>query len=317
MKQEIVIEDVDYNPSATRSKDLSAESTNQVKSQTLKFRSLRNLKKHIRNNAQTEIVIPCPLGKETKSLSLRLLKGIIRTKSKMQKIRLAFNTTTMKQEIVVENMNCNRFATTSKDRSAQSRSMNKLTELSEFDQIYQRQVTDTPIFNCSSCETTFFKRDIFFVQQESQAKQTKIRKLSTGFENVKSCVENCYICKHCKRAIEHETIAKYAVPEQIRRNNGTRTLTELTELEERLVSLRFPFLQIKEMGHRHKKSQLGLTGGVINVPTNISRIQSALPQTIKDTDTVAVVLKKSLRFKSAYAFGRVRVHKVMKALKQL
>jgi len=195
--------------------------------------------------------------------------------------------------------------------------MNKLTELSKFDQIYQRQVTETPIFNCSLCERTFFKRDICFVKQEIQAKQNKIRKLSTSFENVKSRVENCYICKHCKKAIEHETIAKYAVPEQIRRNNATRTLTQLTELEERLVALRLPFLQIKEIGHRHKKLQLGLTGGVINVPTNISRIQSALPRTIKDTDTVAVVLKKSLRFKSAYAFGRVRVHKVMEALKQL
>ena len=71
------------------------------------------------------------------------------------------------------------------------------------------------------------------------------------------------------------------------------------------------------MGHRHKKPQLGLTGGVINFPTNISRIQSALPRTIKDTDTIVFVLKKSLRFKSAYAFGRVNIHKAMKPLKQL
>jgi len=114
MKQEIVIENVDYNPFATRSKDLSAQSKKSGKSETLRFRSLRNLKKHIRNNAQPEIVIPCPLGKETKSLSLHLLKGIIRKKSKTQKIRLAFNTTTMKQEIVIENMDYNPFATRSR-----------------------------------------------------------------------------------------------------------------------------------------------------------------------------------------------------------
>jgi len=71
------------------------------------------------------------------------------------------------------------------------------------------------------------------------------------------------------------------------------------------------------MSHRHKKPQLGLTGGVTNAPTNICVIQSVLPRNIKGTDTVAVVLKKHLKFKNAYAFGQVRVHIVMKALKQL
>lgn len=37
-------------------------------SETLRFQSLRNLKKHIRNNAQTEMITSRPLGKETKVL---------------------------------------------------------------------------------------------------------------------------------------------------------------------------------------------------------------------------------------------------------
>lgn len=63
------------------------------------------------------------------------------------------------------------------------------------------------------------------------------------------------------------------------------------------------------MACQHQLPQVGLTGGVMNVPTNICRIQS--------TNTVAVVLKKDLKFKSSYAFGRVQVHIYMKALKQL
>jgi len=79
-------------------------------------------------------------------------------------------------------------------------------------------------------------------------------KLSTSFDNVKYSVANAYICKHCKKAFEDDTIAKYTFPEQIERNNATRTLTQLIELEESLVALRLSFLQIKEMGNRKKSA---------------------------------------------------------------
>ena len=144
--------------------------------------------------------------------------------------------------------------------------MKKSTKTLTFEHEYRTRISDTPIFDYSHCERTFFKRDV------SCTKPSKILVNSTSFH-----ITNTYIFKYCKKAIENDTIPKFAIPEQIRRNNATNTLTQLTELEERLVALRLPFLQIKEMGHRHKKPQLGLTGGVINVPTNISRIQSALP----------------------------------------
>ena len=44
----------------------------------------------------------------------------------------------------------------------------------------------------------------------------------------------------------------------------------LTQLEEHLVSLQITFAQIWEL--RHKRSQVGLTGSIINVPvdTNVT-----------------------------------------------
>ena len=172
---------------------------------------LENTGQHIRPNSQTETVNSCPLGKQRKHLSLRLLKGIIREKLKTHKIRLTFNTTTMKQEIVIEHVDYNAFVTRSKklstqsknsgksSLSVQSRSTNTLTQLSKFDEIYQRQISDTPIFNCSSCERTFLKRGICLLQQGNQTRRNKIRKLSTSFEDVKSHVQDGYICKHCKK----------------------------------------------------------------------------------------------------------------------
>jgi hypothetical protein len=120
-----------------------------------------------------------------------------------------------------------------------------------------------------------------------------------------------------QKELQDETIPRYVVLEQIRSNKSTRTLTQLSELEERLVALRLTFLQIKEMGHRYRKPQLGLTGGVINVPTSTYRIQFGQPRNIKDIDIVEIVIKKSLRFKIIYAIGQIQIHTDHKALKYL
>ena len=125
------------------------------------------------------------------------------------------------------------------------------------------------------------------------------------------------ICKSCKKSYKNGIAPTFAFPDEIHRNKGMKNLSNLSELEERLVALRIPFLQIKEMGPRYKKPQLGLTRGVINVPTCINRIQSTLPRNIRETDTVVVAIKRRLKLKNSYAIGRVRIHIVMKALKQL
>ena len=65
-------------------------------------------------------------------------------------------------------------------------------------------------------------------------------------------------------------IPKFACPQNIRRNQNIKILKELNELEERLLSLRLPFLQIRELEKKHRGQQLGLTGGVINVPIDTS-----------------------------------------------
>jgi hypothetical protein len=62
---------------------------------------------------------------------------------------------------------------------------------------------------------------------------------------------------------------------------------------------------------------MGLTGSIINVPVQLDVVQKSLPQFISDTLTIVVALKRRLQYKNAYQTGKVRVHVVMKALKEL
>ena len=91
-----------------------------------------------------------------------------------------------------------------------------------------------------------------------------------------------YLCTICKNAIANDNVPKVAVPGHIRKNNSISILKKITELEERLLSLRFPFFQIRELGLRYQKPQLGLSAGVINVLVDISRIQHASPHTLNE-----------------------------------
>ena len=62
---------------------------------------------------------------------------------------------------------------------------------------------------------------------------------------------------------------------------------------------------------------MGLTRSIINVFIQLDVVQKSLPQFISDTMTIFVALKRHLQYKNAYQTGKVCVHAVMKALKEL
>jgi hypothetical protein len=53
------------------------------------------------------------------------------------------------------------------------------------------------------------------------------------------------------------------------------------------------------------------------VHVQLDVVQKSLPQFISDTMTIVVALKRCLQYKNAYQTGKVCVHVVMKALKEL
>jgi hypothetical protein len=62
---------------------------------------------------------------------------------------------------------------------------------------------------------------------------------------------------------------------------------------------------------------MGLTRSIINVLVQLDVVQKALPQSINNTITIVVALKRRLRYKNAYRTGKVHVYAAMKSLKDL
>ena len=88
----------------------------------------------------------------------------------------------------------------------------------------------------------------------------------------------------------------------------------LTCLEERLISPRIPFMQIRELP---RGGQLSIHGNVVNVPADVNSIVNTLPRPINESQTIPIKLKRKLSDKHHYLFQNVRPRKVLEAAKYL
>jgi len=189
-----------------------------------------------------------------------------------------------------------------------SNKKSRITRKKNAIQIYMEKVEDTPRNTCAVCNKFHFAKNIRFFTIDLQEKHMNLTLNNRTFSN-----EN--ICVSCKKPLENGKLPQFATPEQIRRNISLPTVNILSDLEERLVSLRIAFAQIRQWGHR--RSQIGLTGSIINVSVHMDIVQKSLPQYLNDTMTIAVALKRRLQYKNAYQAGKVHPIIVMKALNEL
>ncbi|XP_062609477.1 uncharacterized protein LOC134271261, partial [Saccostrea cucullata] len=85
----------------------------------------------------------------------------------------------------------------------------------------------------------------------------------------------------------------------------------LLPLEERLVSLRIPFMQIRELP---RGGQYSVKGNVVNVPVDIQPTINSLPRRLDENITIPVKLKRKLSFQHSYCHENIRPTKVLIAL---
>ena len=93
-----------------------------------------------------------------------------------------------------------------------------------------------------------------------------------------------WVCHTCLTALRSSTIPKLTVVNGMNWPEKTREL-DLHHFEERLIALRIPFMQIRELQHG---DQYSLKGNVINVPVDIQPTVNCLPRPMDENFTVVV-----------------------------
>ena len=129
--------------------------------------------------------------------------------------------------------------------------------------------------------------------------------------NIRSVNDIEWICTTCFYNIKKGKIPKLSV------FNGMvlppkPPASDLCNLEERLIALRIPFMQIRCLG---AGGQFSLKESEVNVPAQIEPTLRALPRPHYKAETIPVKLKRMMSMKHAVSTENIRPDAVMMALK--
>ena len=166
---------------------------------------------------------------------------------------------------------------------------------------------------CSCCQQLWFKHSVKNVPSLFASTALDINLLQRCLTGYKSEEGMEWICSTCLGNIRNKKIPKLSVLNGMKFAKKPPELN-LNNLEERLISLRIPFMQIRSL---NSGGQLSLKGSVVNVPADIEPTLRALPRMHHESQTVPVKLKRMKDFKHAVQTENVRPVVVMKALQSL
>ena len=163
-----------------------------------------------------------------------------------------------------------------------------------------------PLYVCSCCHQTWFRKSVSMLMNTHISAESK-RLYCTDLTSVGN---EEWICHTCLSALRENKPPKLSVANGMKWPDKPPELN-LHQLEERLIALRIPFMQIRELP---RGGQYSLKGNVINVPVDIQPTINCLPRPMDENFTVAIQLKKKLSYKKVDFKENVRPLRVLTAL---
>ncbi|GIX96483.1 ATP-dependent DNA helicase [Caerostris darwini] len=161
-----------------------------------------------------------------------------------------------------------------------------------------KSIADGPTHRCYCCNRLFMKKKF--------SKLFESRLACTGFTEEQIAIifsvdlDEADFCKTCSDHIRKRNAPNLTANYGFRYPAQPSCLSELNDLEERLVALRIPFMQIRELG---RDRQYGIKGSVTNVPNDLHKSVDCLPRNVNDSVTIYVKLKKQSFPEGSNAFA--------------
>lgn len=176
-------------------------------------------------------------------------------------------------------------------------------ELNKLYTIFQSRIKDGLMYVCCSCMQTFFRHSVCIVDNVKIKNQ---HLASVCLTDLKSMDNKEWVCKTCLLAVQQDKIPTCSLANDIKFPPIPEEL-KLTHLEERLISPRLAFMQLKELP---RGVQLNSKGNIVNVPADVNTTVKLLPRMLDNTETIPVKLKRKLSYKPFVAFEKIRPNKV-------
>ena len=303
------------NPEKVKQKDIETK----IKQRELNAEKIKERQREQRNNYKK-------LNPEKVRVANRKYRDfhLQKNKSKSQinainsegKISSQRQTRKRTQSAAVENEVCKRkkveFYQETSEPSAHVRECTANLTMSEIIKNFHENIKDGPEYICTCCDQLWYKSSVTKCNSNLY-KMCSDNILGLCVTGVKSINDTEWICSTC-----HSNLKDGKLPSCAKANKMTfpdkPEVLNLTVLEERLISPRIPFMQIRELP---SGGQLSIHGNVINVPANVNSTVSVLPRPVNDSQTIPIKLKRRLSYKHHYQFQNIRPSKVLDAAKFL
>ena len=166
-----------------------------------------------------------------------------------------------------------------------------------------------PEYICTCCDQLWYRSSVS--KCNASLYQSCSREiLDLCLTGLKSIDDTEWICGTCHSNLKAGKLPTCAKANKMTFPERPDVLKDLTPLEERLISPRIPFMQVRELP---SEGQLSIHGNVVNVPADVNSTVSVLPRPINESQTIPIKLKRRLGYKHHYQFQNVRPTKVLAA----
>ncbi|XP_071855533.1 uncharacterized protein [Apostichopus japonicus] len=170
---------------------------------------------------------------------------------------------------------------------------------------FWQSISVGPQFICCCCQQLWYKESVLSTEHLiSTCKEMKSWLSGNGKK---------YICRTCNLYVTKGKTSPLGLDNNMSLPEVPVEL-KLHSLEERLVALRTPFMQMRELP---RGRQMSIKGNVVNVPADVSTTVRTLPRRLDDGQTIPVKFKRKLSYKHSVDSQNVTPKKVVDAAKWL
>ena len=180
-------------------------------------------------------------------------------------------------------------------------------------ELFHQNISVGPEYICTCCDQLWYKSSV--TKCNASLYQPCSREiLDSCLTGLKSIDDTEWICGTCHSNLKAGKLPTCAKANKMTFPKKPDVLKDLTPLEERLISPRIPFMQVRELP---SGGQLSIHGNVVNVPADVNSTVNVLPRPINESQTIPIKLKRRLGYKHHYQFQNVRPTKVLAAAQYL
>ena len=181
--------------------------------------------------------------------------------------------------------------------------------ISKATEIFHKNISVGPEYICTCCDQLWYRSSV--TECNASLYQSCSREiLDLCLTGLKSIDNTEWICGTCHSNLKAGKLPTCAKANKMTFPEKPDVLKDLTPLEERLISPRIPFMQVRKLP---SGGQLSIHGNVVNVPADVNSTVSVLPRSINESQTIPTKLKRRLGYKHHYQFQNIRPTKVLEA----